>query len=158
MLLTFLFKLTASCTYANATSLDPRDGLHKEFLGRVRMLWSNHIRHSSRTRGTAYHVKFSFLNPRVWGLRATNFWLASTGDVDPVGCGGLDLWKYVGGVRVRVDPLKCHIHSKRCRPAIVKGRYGTGLGFTHSHESVVRATTKVNGKTGNSTPCHAQTP
>ena len=25
-------------------------------------------------------------------------------------------------------------------------------------QSVVRATTQVNGKTGNSTPCHAQTP
>jgi len=25
-------------------------------------------------------------------------------------------------------------------------------------ESVLRATTQVNGKTGNSTPCHAQTP
>jgi len=45
--------------------------------------------------------------------------------------------------------------------------YGSGCRFliqnrliTHSHGSgsVVRATTQVNGKTGNSTPCHAQTP
>jgi len=67
LLLTFVF--SASCTHANSTILDPRDGLHAEFLGRLRMFWSKHIRHSSRTRGTAYHVKFSFLNPRVRGSR-----------------------------------------------------------------------------------------
>jgi len=31
-------------------------------------------------------------------------------DVDP-GAGGFDPWKYVGGVRVCFDPLKCHIRS-----------------------------------------------
>jgi len=41
----------------------------------------------------------------------------------------------------------------------LRGNFFQATGITHSHRArVVRSTTQVNGKTGNSTPCHAQTP